>query len=166
MLRGGEHSGDTDGGHTRGAGRGREAAGVGGASVSLYIPIGFQHSEAKCAKQKEKCTRVSEHSRNEESGRATSRLHVGRRQIGGCQRNLFEGGSLVTASAGGAKPPSGGQRERPGCITRVPPRHAGSKAAGRGREAQTLSGQRAAPGHRTAGSAAPHLRPDAHFRTR
>lgn len=28
----------------------------------LYIPIGFQHSEAKCAKQKKKCTRVSEYS--------------------------------------------------------------------------------------------------------
>lgn len=27
-----------------------------------YIPIRFQHSEAKCAKQKKKCTRVSEHS--------------------------------------------------------------------------------------------------------
>lgn len=31
-------------------------------SVSPYIPVGLQHSEAKCAKQKKKRTRVSEHS--------------------------------------------------------------------------------------------------------
>lgn len=30
--------------------------------TALYVPIGSQHSEAKCAKQKKKCTRVSEYS--------------------------------------------------------------------------------------------------------
>lgn len=85
-----------------------------------YIPVGFQHSEAKCAKQKKKRTRVSEPPRKGGLG-TLGRRGVSKTDPLAAARTCLKEGALVTASAPGHPPlqlpqtqegPSGG--ERPG----------------------------------------------------